>query len=197
MNMALFGNNRQAGRAFHINFGLVLCTAQHPIGRGADDRPQGKLFRGLYLIAGKPAQVLDNVAHPLGPLKRAFDQWQNILFNPVYLQFLTQNRQFISSSARVYRREIPGDLLAIGFQRMHVAENEADRIVQLMRYTGDKPTQCRHLFRADQMALSLFKVAQGLVQLAVGALQFAHRTADQNQSGGFALAVMADRAIER
>ena len=60
---------------------------------------------------------------------------------------------------------------------MHVREDEADGVVQLVRNACDQPAQRRHLLGKDKVLLRFLQFAVRRVQALIGAAQLAQRPA--------------------
>ena len=79
----------------------------------------------------------------------------------------------------------------------HVAEYEADGVVEFMGNAGDETAERRHLLGDEQLLLRSGQFLVCDIQLMIGPLQFADRPADHDHPGRPPLLVAPDRTGER
>jgi hypothetical protein len=79
-------------------------------------------------------------------------------------------------------RQVALQAVAVALQRVHVAQHEADRVVQLVRHAGHQAAQRGHLLGMQQLLLGALERLVRLAQLVVGALDLAHRPADEDMA---------------
>ena len=65
---------------------------------------------------------------------------------------------------------------------MHVAEHEADRVVELVGDAGDEAAERGHLLGEHQLLLGLTQILVRGGEFGIGATQLADRTADQHET---------------
>ena len=80
---------------------------------------------------------------------------------------------------------------------MHIREDEADRVVQLVRHARDQPAERRHLLGEDEVLLRLLQLAVRLIEALIGAAQLAKRPAHHHAAGVTSLMVEPRGAIHR
>ena len=94
------------------------------------------------------------------------------------------------------RLEVASQAFAIAAQHVHVAQHEADRVVELVRHAGHQAPQRRHLFGVQQLLLRLLQRIVRIAQLPVGALEFAQWPPHQHAPDRPPRAVAPGRAVQ-
>ncbi len=95
------------------------------------------------------------------------------------------------------RLQVALETLRVALERQHIAQHEADRVVQFVCHARHQAAERDHLFGMQQLTLSQFQVivrlAQGLIRLA----QLAHRAAGDHHPHQLAGLRDARRAVHR
>ena len=93
--------------------------------------------------------------------------------------------------------EIAPHAQRIFLERVHIREDEADWVVQLVRHARDQPAERRHLLGEDEVLLRLLQLAMRLIEALIGAAQFAKRQAHHHAAGVTPLMVEPRGAVHR
>ncbi len=149
-----------AGPPPHRQMGLARDLDRHRSARAAQDPSGGHLrhrhkVEALHLarsFGGEPPQVLDDVAHPLGPVARALHRIAQVAHLAVELQLLAQPDQRLARGTRLHLLEILLELGGVAAERMGIGIDEADRIVQLMRHAREGGGRARRASRSAPAA---------------------------------------------
>mmetsp|Transcript_6076 Transcript_6076/g.24374 ORF Transcript_6076/g.24374 Transcript_6076/m.24374 type:complete len:322 (+) Transcript_6076:6468-7433(+) len=153
--------------------------------------------RALLVMARRKApQPLHDLGRARRTFERALDQRRQVAAQGVDSQLLAQRGQVVGTRAGVQRIQVPFQTLFVADQRVHVAEHEADRVVQLMRHAGHEPPQRGEFFGMQQLLLGALERFVRGAQLAVRALEFTGRAAHQHMPHAAARRVHARGAVE-
>jgi hypothetical protein len=94
VELPLAADDLHAFGQVEADFGRIAQGLDHPVGRRVHQPHQIEAFQRLALVGRKAAQVLHDIAHPLGPFERAVDERADVGEHPVDFQPIAQGRDF-------------------------------------------------------------------------------------------------------
>ena len=183
-------------RARPANFKTRRRALFHPM---AGALHHGVEFHRRDLLAHHRREALQaahDVGGALGTFDRAVHQRGQILHDVVDAQLLAQRLELGRQLELVHRFQVAAQTPSVALQHVHVAQHEADGIVEFVRHTRHQSAQRGHLFRMQQLLLRLLECLVRLPQLPVGTLEFAQRSPHQHAAHLAPGAVASGRAVQ-
>ncbi len=172
MELPLVADGDDVGLGGDVDRGAVALGLGGP-GRGG---PGDLLEVDRLVVAGagegEPAEVADDVGDADRAFQRPVDQRAEVFHERVDA---VGAAQFGGVAAGVDAGEIVRQAATVAVERVDVAVDEADGVVEFVGDAGDEPAEARHLLLFHQPALGLLKFGVGAVQRLVGAAEFADR----------------------